>query len=277
MVELLSFSFMRRALIVGIFLAAVMPCFGAIIVLRRLSLIGDTLSHASLAGVAAGLIINVNPVLGATVACLGSSFVIELVRKRFSNYADLSLAIVMSAGIALAGVLSGFIDNSASFNSFLFGSIVAISDSELLSILLISTFGLSVFLLLYYQFFYFAFDERAARMAGISVNAIDIIFILIVALTVSVASRSVGVLLVSSLFVLPVACAMQISRSFFSTVLTAICFSEFFVIAGLCLSFFYGLKPGGTIVLLGVIVLMLVIIFKHLLTHRPYYFVRGNS
>ncbi len=275
MVEFLSYSFMRKAMIVGIFLAAVMPCIGTIIILKRLSLVGDALSHASLAGVAAGLLININPVLGATIACLGSSFAIEFIRKRFSNYADLSLAVVMSASVALAGVLSGFIDNSASFNSFLFGSIVAISDSELYSVLLISIFGLMTFILLYYKFFYFAFDERAARMAGISINTVDIIFIFIVALIVSVASRSVGALLVSSLFVLPVACAMQISRSFYSTVVIAVCFSEFIVITGLILSFYFGLKPGGTIVLLGVTVLIAILISKRALVLLSSSIIRG--
>lgn len=262
MLELLTFSFMRRALLVGVFLGAVMPCIGTIIVLKNLSLIGDTLSHASLAGVAAGLLLNVNPVLGASIACLGSAFSVELVRKKFPRFADLSLAVVMSAGIALAGVLSGFIDNSASFNSFLFGSIVAISDSELCSVLGISIFGITAFVFLYYQFFYFAFDERAARVAGVSVNVINVLFVVLVALTVSIAARSVGVLLVSSLFVLPVACAMQLSHSFFSTVVVSTCLSEFFVVSGLCVSFFFGLKPGGTIVLIGVAVLAMILLGK---------------
>lgn len=127
---------MQRAFLVGILLALIIPCVGIVIVLKRLSMIGDALSHTSLAGVAAGLLFNINPVLGATAACVAAAFGIEAIRKKLPRYAEMSIAIILSAGVGLAGVLSGFVRSAASFNSFLFGSIVAISDGELYTWLL---------------------------------------------------------------------------------------------------------------------------------------------
>ena len=110
---------MQRAFLVGILLALIIPCVGIVIVLKRLSTIGDALSHTSLAGVAAGLLFNINPVLGATAACVAAAFGIEAIRKKLPRYAEMSIAIILSAGVGLAGVLSGFVRSSASFNSFL--------------------------------------------------------------------------------------------------------------------------------------------------------------
>ena len=124
--RIFEYLFMQRAFVVGILLAAVVPCVGMVVVCKRLSMIGDALSHTSLAGVAAGLLLGVNPVAGAAAACVAASFGIEAIRRKLPRYSEMSISIIMSAGIGLAGVLSGFVKNSANFNSFLFGSIVAI-------------------------------------------------------------------------------------------------------------------------------------------------------
>ena len=125
--EIFNYGFMQRAFLVGLLLAAVIPCIGMVIVCKRLSMIGDALSHTSLAGVAAGLILGMNPVAAAALACITASLGIEIIRRKLPRYSEMSIAIVMSAGVGLAGVLSGFVKNAANFNSFLFGSIVAIS------------------------------------------------------------------------------------------------------------------------------------------------------
>lgn len=129
---------MRRAFIVGILLAAVIPCIGLVIVCKRLSMIGDALSHTSLAGVAAGLILGLNPVLTAAAASVVTAIGIEAIRRKIPRFSEMSIAVIMSAGIGLAGVLSGFVKNAANFNSFLFGSIVAISNGELYLVIAVS-------------------------------------------------------------------------------------------------------------------------------------------
>ncbi|MFR6179571.1 MAG: metal ABC transporter permease [Flavonifractor plautii] len=262
--SIFEYPFMQRAFLVGILLALIIPCVGIVIVLKRLSMIGDALSHTSLAGVAAGLLFNINPVLGATAACVAAAFGIEAIRKKLPRYAEMSIAIILSAGVGLAGVLSGFVRSAASFNSFLFGSIVAISDGELYTVAVVSGIIVLAFLFLYKELFYLALDERAARTSGIPVGIINSVFTVLIAVTVSIAARTVGALIVSSMMVVPVACGMQLGRSYKQTVLWSIAFAEGFTVGGLFLSYYVGLKPGGTIVLLGVACLLLLLILKPL-------------
>ena len=139
-----------------------MPCIGVMIVLKRLSMLGDALSHTSLAGVAAGLLLDIDPVLGATAACVAAAFGIEVIRKKIPQYAELSIAVMLSAGVGLAGVLSGFVRNAAGFNSFLFGSIVAITPGELTATAVISVLVLAAFVLLYKELFAIALDEKCS-------------------------------------------------------------------------------------------------------------------
>jgi zinc transport system permease protein len=260
--DILQYAFMQRAFVVGLLLALIVPCIGIIVVLKRLSMIGDALSHTSLAGVAGGLIMGINPILGAVVTCIIAALGIEAIRKRIPRYAEMSIAIVMSAGVGLAGVLSGFVSNAANFNSFLFGSIVAISDFELLLVVVISVVVLLSFVLLYKELFFVALDEHAAFLAGVPVRTVNFIFTILTAVTVSIAARTVGALIVSSLMVVPVACAMQFGKSYKQTVILSACFGLLFTLVGLFVSYYAGLKPGGTIVLVGVLCLVLILIGK---------------
>ena len=260
--DILSYSFMRRALLAGLLLGLVVPVVGVIVVLKRLSMIGDTLSHASLAGVASGLIAGFNPVLGATGACVVAAFAVEGIRRHFPDRAELALAVVMSAGIGLAGVLSGFVPNAASFNSFLFGSIVTVSDAELRGVVGVSAAVLALCVALRRQLFLVTLDERAARLAGVRPGLVDALFVLMCALAVSVAARTVGALMVAGMMVVPVACALQLARSWRQTIVISCAVGVASVLLGLVISFEVGLKPGGTIVLLAVAVLVLIVLVK---------------
>jgi len=262
MMEIFAYDFMRRAFIVGLLLAIIIPCIGIIVVLKRLSMIGDALAHTSLAGVAAGLLIDINPILGSIIACIAGALSIEFIRKKIPRYSEISISIIMSAGIGLAGVLSSFVKSSANFNSFLFGSIVAISDFELYLVVTITSIVLLTFVLLYKELFYIALDERSARLSGVQVNIINFVFTILTAITVSVAARTVGALIVSSLMVIPVACAMQVGKSYKQTVLYSILFAIIFTTSGLFISYYANLRPGATIVLVGIIGLLLILIFK---------------
>ena len=262
--SILQYGFMQRAFLVGILLAVITPCIGITIVLKRMSMIGDALSHSSLAGVVLGLILGVNPVAGAVVMCIVAALGIEAIRKKIPRYSEVAISIVMSAGIGLAGVLSGFVKNSANFNSFLFGSIVAISDAEMISVIVVSVVVLALFLLLYKELFYISLDERSARLAGVPVGVVNFIFTIMIAVTVSVAARTVGALMVSSMMVVPVACAMQLGKNFKQTVWYAVGLNVLFMIIGLFAAFYLGLKPGGTIVLVGVAALLIIFIGKRI-------------
>ena len=265
MIEMLQYTFMQRAFLSGVLLAVITPFIGITIVLKRMSMIGDALSHASLAGVAAGLLLGINPVLGACVICVIAAFGIEGIRKKFLRYSEIAIAIMMSTGIGLAGVLSGYVKSNANFNSFLFGSIVSISKEELVSICLISIGVLIVLIHFYREFLYIAFDENAARISGVPVRKLNFIFTLLTALTVSVASRTVGTLIISSMLVVPIACGMQLGKSYFHTLIYAMLIAVMTTVTGLILSFYIGVKPGGAIVLLEVICFILSIFFKNIM------------
>ncbi len=256
MLDMFQYAFMQKAFLVGILLAVIIPLIGVIVVLKRLSMVGDALSHTSLAGVALGLILGINPIIGAIVVCIFAAFSIEQIRKKFPRYAEISISIIMSVGIGLASILSGFIEDGAAFNSFLFGSIVAITDTEVALVLLVTVIVVTVFLLLYKELMFITFDEQGAVLAGVPVGKINFVVTLLTAITVSVAARSVGALMVSSLMVIPVACAMQIANSYKKTVIYSVLFAIGFTVVGLVLSYYFNLKPGGTIVLTGVVVLI---------------------
>lgn len=264
MINMFDYDFMRRAFLSGMLIAVIIPCIGTVVVLKRLSMIGDALSHTSLAGVAAGLIAGINPTVGAAAASVAAALSIEAIRKRIPRFSEMSIAIVMSAGIGLAAVLSGFVTSSANFNRYLFGSIIAIDDDELFLIIGVSISVLTAFILLYKQLFFVAMDERAARLAGVPVKTINFIFTILTAATVSVGARTVGALIISSLMVVPVACAMQLSKSYFQTVIFSVLFALLFTATGLTLSFYLSLKPGGTIILVGVLCLIVVLFIKKL-------------
>ncbi|MCI7344155.1 MAG: metal ABC transporter permease [Fusobacterium necrophorum] len=259
---MLQYEFMQKAFLVGILISIIVPCIGSFVVLKRLSMLGDALSHASLSGVALGLLLAWNPLVGAFLACIVAALGTEYLRKKIPEYSEISIAIITSLGVGLAGVLSSFIKNATSFHSFLFGSIVAISKCEVVMIVCVSLLVLFVFLFFYQELFYIAFDEEGARVAGISVNRINVIVAIITAITVSMASRTVGALMISSFMVLPMASAMQVARSYRSTILLAIFYALLSTLSGLSLSYYYGLKPGGTIVLLSVGIFFMTMLWK---------------
>ena len=226
MIEMLQYGFMQRAFITGILLAVIAPLIGITIVLKRMSMIGDALSHASLAGVALGLLLGINPILGAMGICLFAALGVEAIRRKIPRYSEMAISIIMSTGIGLAGILSGFVKNGTNFNSFLFGSIISISKDELKIVCVIS---------------------------GVPVKTINFIFTLLTALTVSIASRTVGTLIVSSMLVIPIACGMQVGRSYKAVMIIGVITALVTTVIGLTLSYYVGLKPGGTIVLLEVV------------------------
>lgn len=261
--NIFEYDFMIKAFIAAALIALSAPCIGLPIVLKRFSAIGDATSHSALGGIAFGLLIGINPIIGAVLFSVIAVLSIETLRKKFGTYSEIATVVVMSAGIGLTAVLSGFITNgSANINSFMFGSIVAISNFELLLTLILCAGVVVVTFLLYKEIFAITFDEEAASLSGIPVKAINFILMLLTAITVSVASRIVGALMISSLLVIPTAAAMLISKSYKSTLWLSIGFAELFTISGLFASYYFDMRPGGTIVLIGTLVLVLTAVFR---------------
>ncbi|MCL1999101.1 MAG: metal ABC transporter permease [Turicibacter sp.] len=261
MVNLFAFEFMRRAFVAALFISVMTPMIGQVIVLRRMAPVGDALSHTSLAGVAIGMAFNFNPVMGAFIAAVCAGFALEFSRRIFSKYAELSVSVVLSLGIALAAIFSGMAQGPG-FEGFLFGSIVAVSDTEILVIVILSVLVVSALIFLYRPLMHITFDEESAMAQGINVKAVNLIFTLLTAVTVAVSARTVGVLIISSLMVIPVACAMQISKGYLQNLIYSVIFAIIFTITGLVLSFYFDLRPGGTIVLIGIFTLVLLVAIR---------------
>lgn len=261
MIEMLSHTFMQKAFLVAALIAVISSCIGVIIVLKRLSNIGDAASHSALAGIAFGLAFGLNPVFGAILFSLAAVLSIEGMRKAFSKYSEVATTVILSAGVGLTAIFSDKItSSSANLNSFLFGSIVAVSNLELVLTIIICIAVIVLSILLYKELFYITFDEEAAMLSGIPVKGVNFVFMVLVAVTVSIASRTVGTLMISSLLVLPAACSMVIAKSYKQMFLYSICFAQFFTLAGLTLSYILDFRPGGTIILLGVATLIIILI-----------------
>ncbi len=260
--NIFEYEFMQRAFIVGIALAIIIPLIGLVMVLKKSSMIGDTLAHTSLAGVAAGLLIGFNPIVGAIVACVIAVFAIEAIQKKLPKNRDLGMAVVLTIGISIAGLLSTHIPSGMNFNSFLFGSISLVGKNDLLIIVSIAAVILLVFLAIVKDLYLITLDERLAKLSGVKVSLINFIFTLLTAITVGIAAKTVGALIVSSLMILPAACAMQFEKGFFITLLLSVGFGFIYTVAGLFVAFYANQRAGATIVLIGAIIFVIVVVIK---------------
>ena len=259
---MLNYDFMRRALAVGIMLALIIPMIGMVMINRKTSMIGDALSHSSLAGIAMGLIMSINPMWTSLVICVISAFAIELIRKKFKEFGDMATAIIMSLGIGLAAILSDFAPGGKSFESYLFGSITTVSSSDLVLVSIIFVLVSLASFYLYNALLYISINPLMARLAGVRVVLINSIFTALTALTIAISAKIVGALMITSLMVIPVANALIIAKSYKQTYIIFLIFSLIFMILGITISYYGGLKPGGTIVVLAIISLMITGLIK---------------
>jgi zinc transport system permease protein len=260
-----QYEFLRNAFIAGLLIGFAAPLLGVFIVVRRLSLIADALSHVTLAGIAASLLLGKNfayftswnPLyMGMGFSVLGSLF-IEKLRTVYKHYQELAIPIILSGGIGLSVI---FISLADGFNtdlfSYLFGSVSAVSRQDVWTIFAIACIITAMILLLYKELFLLSFDEEYAVISGIRAKLIHFIFIVLVALVIAASMRIVGVLLISSLMTLPVAASIRIAKGFKQAIVYSVLFGEISVIVGLLLSYELDLAPGGTIVMLAVFILL---------------------
>lgn len=243
--------------------AVIAPLIGIFLVLRRYSLIADTLSHVSLAGIALGGLLGWNPIVTAIGTTLVASLGIEKLRTSRRVYGESALALFLSGSLALAVVIlsleRGF--NTNLFN-YLFGSIVTVTQLDVYIIAILAIVVLSALILFYKELVYITFDEEAAKVSGLPTKFINTVLILLSALTVSLAIPIVGVLLIAALIVIPIVIALQFRQSFAKTILTAEVVSIFSVLSGIIISYFFDLATGGTIVLLMLAIFGVVLVWK---------------
>lgn len=252
MFEIFQYDFMQRAFVAGFIIAILAPTIGIFLVVRRYSLLADTLSHVSLVGVALSALLGIHPMIGALVTSSVAAFGIEELRTRKKLFGESVLALVLSGSLALAIVLFSFI-RGASVNivSILFGSITTVANSD---VWLIGGFGLAVVtvtLRWFKVFFLTSYDEELARANRVPVRVLNTILVGMAGVTVSLSLRIVGTLLIGALMVIPVLTATQFKQSFRGTFLISLVASFVSVMVGLYASFYLNLPSGGTIVLVA--------------------------
>ena len=248
--NIFQYGFIVRGLEAGVIVAIIAPLIGIFLVLRRYSLIADTLAHVSLAGIAVGLLSGINPVWTAIGTAVAASLGIEKLRSSKRLFGESALAIFLSGSLALAVVILGLADGfNASLLNYLFGSIVTVSAADVRMIFILALVVILILGIFYKQLVYVTFDEEAAKISGVPTRLVNSVLMVLAALTVALAIPIVGVLLISALIVIPVATALQFKKSFARTIIYAEAVSLFSVIAGILASFYFDLAAGGAIVL----------------------------
>jgi len=250
MLEIFQYDFMIRALVAGILIAILSSISGSFIVLKRYSILTETLAHSALVGVALGLLFGLSPLWMAVLIALVSAWLIEYLRTFHNLYSDSILAIFLSASLAIAIVIISLADSfNTSLFTYLFGSILSVTQEDLLRLSLFGGVALLLLLGFFKEFFFIAFDEEVAQTSGIKVKALNFLFITIVAVIIALSIRIVGTLLIGALMVIPTMTALQFKKGFKMTIALAMLISLLSVFMGMIVSFEYSLPSGAAIVL----------------------------
>ncbi|MFA5155262.1 MAG: metal ABC transporter permease [Patescibacteria group bacterium] len=264
--DIFQYGFMVRGLAAGLIIGAIAPLIGAFLVLRRYSLIADTLSHVSLLGIAGGLLLGVNPLLGALAAAVLASLGIEKLRTSRRIYGESALALFLSGSLALAVIIlsvgRGFNTNLL---NYLFGSIVTVTAADVALMSILAVIVVAVLGFLYKELVYITFDEESAQVSGLPTKRINLILIILAAVTIALSIPIIGVLLIAAMIVIPVVAALQLRQSFGATILYAELFSLFSVVTGIVSAFYFDLSAGGMIV----IIMLAIFLLTYTIKSRP--------
>lgn len=263
--DLFQYGFMVRAFLAGSIVAVIAPFIGNFLVVRRLSLVADTLSHVALTGVAIGLLMGVDPLITTIIVTVITAYIIEEIRSSEYVSAESILAMILPGGLALALILISIANGfNTNLFTYLFGSITTVTQMDVWVILALGIGIGSVLLMFYREFMYTSFDEVSARTSGIPVRLVNHVFMILIALTVSVAMKVVGALLIGALMIIPVISAMQVVKGFKASIIVSIAIALISVLMGLAVSYYANLPGGATIVALLIGMFCVAFFFKKL-------------
>lgn len=263
--DILQYGFMQRALLSGIAISIMCSIVGLFLVLKRHSLFGDALAHVAFGGIALGLFTGVYPILTAYVVAILSAVGVNKLRESTKIPPDSSIAVLLTSGLAIGVIL---ISISGGFTldlfSFLFGNILLVSNEDLIMILITDAIVVPIIYVLYKRLILIVFDENQAKVSGLNVTWINTLFIVLASITIIASIRLVGVLLISSLIVIPNITALLLGKGFKKTVFISCAISVFSVVFGIVASYYVNLVPSGTIVLTMVSMFIVTIIVKNM-------------
>lgn len=273
--DILQFDFLRHTFLTGLLIGLIAPLLGCFLVVRRLSLLADALSHVTLAGIAFGLFIEkqflfaFSPLYSGMGFSIIGAILIEKLRTVYQAYQEIGIPIILSGGVGLSVI---FIALANGFNTdlfgYLFGSVSAVSRTDFWLIFGIAIFVILAILLFYKELVTLSFDEEHATVSGIHSRWIHLLFIVLTALVIAASIRIVGVLLVSALMTLPVASALRLAKSFKQLMFMSVCFAEFAVVTGLISGYYADIPPGGTIVVIAIGILLITLLWKKITQNK---------
>lgn len=264
-------TFLERGIIAGLVIGLICPVIGAFLLVRRMTIISEGLSHITLTGIAAGVLISqstlvlgfINPLYTGLLFSLAGSLLVEKLRQIYKHFQELAIPIILSAGIGLSAILISVSPSSyTEWFNYLFGSIVTVTLADLLFIFSTGVIMIVLLSLFYKELLSISFDQEFASTSGISVKKMNFLFAVLIALVISMSMKVIGILLVGAMVTLPVAASIQFAKSFRQVVMIGIIFGEAAVITGIMLSIYFNIATGGMIVVSGVLLLMFAIIFR---------------
>ena len=264
---LFSYEFMIKALWAVVFIAGIAPMLGVFLVIRRQSLMADTLSHVSLAGVALGFFLNLDPSLTTLAVVVVAAIVMEYLRSMYRTYSEISIAILMAGGLALALVLMNLTpgNSATSIQSYLFGSIVTITTSQVVTLAVLFVVTLVAFLLFKRPMYVLTFDEEVAHVDGLPVRWMSMAFNVLTGVAIAVMIPIAGALLISAIMVLPAAISMRLGKSFNAVLFISVLVGLVGMTSGLVSSFYLNSPPAATITLVFIALFLVVNLVKRLL------------
>ena len=261
--EALSYGFMQKALIAGIAVGLICSFMGTFLVLRRYSLFGDGIAHVAFGGISVGLFLGVFPLWTAFIVSIFGGIGLQKLRQSTKISGDAAVAVVLVSGLAVGVIL---VSSSGGFSvdlfSFLFGSILLISNEDTIMILAISAGIIATLTILQKQFLHLTFNEEQAKLVGLSTTLLNYAFVVLASITVVTSMRLVGILLISALIVIPNITAMMFGKGFKKTVFISMGIAVISVISGILVSYFLNVAPSGTIVVIAVGILVGTLVLK---------------
>ena len=261
--EALSYGFMQKALIAGIAVGLICSFMGTFLVLRRYSLFGDGIAHVAFGGISVGLFLGVFPLWTAFIVSIFGGLGLQKLRQSTKISGDSAVAVVLVSGLAVGVIL---VSSSGGFSvdlfSFLFGSILLISQEDTIMILALSAGIIATLTIMQKQFLHLTFNEEQAKLSGMRTTLLNYAFVVLASITVVTSMRLVGILLISALIVIPNITAMMFGKGFKKTVLISMSISIISVVSGILLSYVFNVAPSGTIVVIAVGILIGTLVLK---------------
>ena len=261
--EALSYAFMQKALIAGVAVGILCSFMGTFLVLRRYSLFGDGIAHVAFGGISVGLFLGVFPLWTAFIVSIFGGLGLQKLRQSTKISGDSAVAVVLVSGLAVGVIL---VSSSGGFSvdlfSFLFGSILLISNEDTIMILAISAGIIATLTIMQKQFLHLTFNEEQAKLVGLRTTLLNYAFVVLASITVVTSMRLVGILLISALIVIPNITAMMFGKGFKKTVFISMSISVISVVSGILVSYFLNVAPSGTIVVIAVGILVGTLVLK---------------